>query len=152
MAGAIVGLIVGLMLFGFIAGVIAFALVKRAEDQSQSRWHLVPVVVAARDLAPGSKLTAGDLSQRPMPEQMLTGSVVAPESARYALLEPLTVPVRAGDPLQWSFFFNGVPLQEGVVGVEIAKGCAEAARRSRRFAPSNEASDAEIRSRLAGSR
>lgn len=150
--GAIVGFAVGALIFGVIAGAVAFSVVKKGEQESRAAWHLVPVVVAARDLAPDTKVTLDDLSQRSVPEQMLTDSVVKPESAHHIADQTLTVPVRAGDPMQWAFFFTGVPPRAGIEGLEIAEGCAEAAGRSRRFAPLKEASDAEIRGRLAGSR
>jgi len=148
----IVGFGVGLPLFGVIVGEVGLSLLKKGERDAKANWHLVPVVVAGRDLAPGSKLTTGELSYRVMPREMLTSSVVMPESAEHVLNQPLTVPVRDGDPLQWSFFLTGVPPREGIEGVEIANGCTDAARRSRRFAPSHESLDAEIRGRLAGSR
>jgi Flp pilus assembly protein CpaB len=65
-------------------------------------WKLVPVVVAARDLAEGTVLKLEDLAQRGVPEFLLTTSVVRPDAANYVLNQQLLVPVQAGDMLQWT--------------------------------------------------
>jgi len=151
LAGAIVGFVAGAMVLGFVSGAAGFTLVKKAESDARAHWKLVQVLVAGRDLAPGTQITVDDVAVRAVPEQVVTASIIKPESASHIVRQKLTVPVREGDPLQWAFFVTGVPPGPGIEGLQIASGCAEAARRSR-FAPPVETSDAEIRERLSRSR
>lgn len=92
---------VGLMLMGF--GVAWSALAKERHDVRKG-WNLVPVLVAAVDLSEGSVVTPSHVSQRSVPEQFVTASVVKPESASFVLGQKVQVAVAAGDPLLWSQF------------------------------------------------
>ncbi len=65
-------------------------------------WKLVPVVVAAKDLAEGTELTMENIAQRSVPEFLLSTSVVHPDAANYVLHQRILVPVQAGDMLLWS--------------------------------------------------
>ena len=89
---------------GLIAGVIAFSAVKKKEMDVRRGWNLVPVVVASTDLSEGSVVTMEMVSQRSIPEQFVTSSVVKPDSASYIVNQKVLVPVQAGDPLLWSQF------------------------------------------------
>ena len=89
---------------GLIAGVIAFSAVKKKEMDVRRGWNLVPVVVAATDLSEGSVVTMEMVSQRSIPEQFVTSSVVKPDSASYIVNQKVLVPIQAGDPLLWSQF------------------------------------------------
>lgn len=91
----------GLMLMGF--GVAWSALAKERAD-ARKGWNLVPVLVAAVDLAEGTVVTFDHVSQRSVPEQFVTSSVVKPGSASYVIGQPVQVAVAAGDPLLWSQF------------------------------------------------
>ncbi|WNG34749.1 hypothetical protein F0U61_14650 [Archangium violaceum] len=102
--GIVVGLGVGLVAFGLGAGVLAYTLVKKAEKEARAGWALVPVIVPQRDFAPGEVLTLDELAQRSAPEQLVTSSMVRPDSAAYVVGQALTVPVQAGEPLRWAFF------------------------------------------------
>lgn len=66
--------------------------------------ELVPVVVAARDLEPGTVVEAAMLQQRLMPKQFVTTSLVAPDSLSYILDQKLIVLVQKGGPITWQQF------------------------------------------------
>lgn len=102
--GIVVGLGVGLVVGGFGAGFVSFTLVKKAEKEARAGWMLAPVVVAQEDFAPGQVLKVDDVAQRSVPEQLVTPSLVRPDSAAYVIGQTLTVPVQAGEPLRWAFF------------------------------------------------
>jgi pilus assembly protein CpaB len=67
-------------------------------------WNLVPVVVAAQDVPEGTVITFDMISQRSVPEQFVTSSVVKPDSANYVVNQKVLVPLQQGDPLLWSQF------------------------------------------------
>lgn len=96
-------LVVALVL-GVFAGVIAYSAVKKKESDVRRGWNLVPVVVAAMDIGEGTTVTFDMISQRSVPEQFVTSSVVKPDSATYVVNQKVLVPVQAGDPLLWSQF------------------------------------------------
>src|SRR6185436_17436934 len=96
-------LVVALAL-GLFAGIIAYSAIKKKEADVRRGWNLVPVVVAAVDLSEGTTITFDMISQRSVPEQFITSSVVKPDSASYVVNQKVLVPVQAGDPLLWSQF------------------------------------------------
>jgi pilus assembly protein CpaB len=49
-------------------------------------------------------ITFDMVSQRPVPEQFVTSSVIKPDSANYIVGQKVLVPLQAGDPLLWSQF------------------------------------------------
>lgn len=102
--GVVVGLGVGLVASGFVAGFLAYIFVKKTEREVRAGWTLTPVIVAQRDIAPGEVLTLDDVAQRSVPEQFVTSSLVRPDSSVYVINQSLTVPVQAGEPLRWAFF------------------------------------------------
>lgn len=96
-------LVVALAL-GLLAGVIAYSAIKRQEVTVRRGWNLVPVVVATADIPEGTVVTYDMISQRAVPEQFVTSSVVKPDSANYVVNQKVLVPVQAGDPLLWTQF------------------------------------------------
>ena len=76
-------LIVALVL-GLLAGVVAYSAIKKKEADVRRGWNLVPVVVASQDIPEGTVVTFDMISQRSVPEQFVTSSVVKPDSASYA--------------------------------------------------------------------
>lgn len=96
-------LIIALVL-GLLAGVIAYSAIKRKEAEVRRGWNLVPVVVAADDIPEGTVVTFDMVSQRSVPEQFVTSSVVKPDSASYVVNQKVLVPLQKGDPLLWSQF------------------------------------------------
>lgn len=96
-------LVVALVL-GLLAGVVAYSAIKKKEADVRRGWNLVPVVVAAADVPEGTVVTFDMISQRQVPEQFVTSSVVKPDSASYVVNQKVLVPLQAGDPLLWSQF------------------------------------------------
>lgn len=92
------------LVLGLLAGVIAYSAIKKKEADVRRGWNLVPVVVAAMDIPEGTVVTFEMISQRSVPEQFVTSSVVKPDSASYVVNQKVLVPLQAGDPLLWSQF------------------------------------------------
>ncbi|MFT3839887.1 MAG: Flp pilus assembly protein CpaB [Myxococcaceae bacterium] len=92
------------ILLGLFAGLVAWSAIKKREADVRRGWNLVPVVVAAVDISEGTNVTFDMISQRSVPEQFVTSSVVKPDSASYVVNQKVLVPVQAGDPLLWSQF------------------------------------------------
>jgi pilus assembly protein CpaB len=86
------------------AGVTSYSAIKKKEADVRRGWNLVPVVVAATDITEGAVVSFDMISQRSVPEQFVTSSVVKPDSASYVVNQKVLVPVQAGDPLLWSQF------------------------------------------------
>jgi pilus assembly protein CpaB len=86
------------------AGIVAYSAIKKKEADVRRGWNLVPVVVATTDITEGSVVSFDMISQRSVPEQFVTSSVVKPDSASYVVNQKVLVPVQAGDPLLWSQF------------------------------------------------
>ncbi|SEM08260.1 pilus assembly protein CpaB [Stigmatella aurantiaca] len=96
-------LVVALVL-GLLAGIVAYSAIKKKESDVRRGWNLVPVVVAAQDIPEGTVISFEMISQRSVPEQFVTSSVVKPDSANYVVNQKVLVPLQAGDPLLWSQF------------------------------------------------
>ncbi|MFL5320479.1 MAG: Flp pilus assembly protein CpaB [Myxococcaceae bacterium] len=96
-------LIVALVL-ALLAGVVSYSAVQRTIHQAKAGWNLVPVTVAADDIPEGTIVTYEMVSQRAVPEQFITSSVVKPDSAQYIVNQKVLVPLQKGDPLLWSQF------------------------------------------------
>ena len=91
----------GLMLMGFG---VAYSALAREKADVRKGWNLVPVLVATVDLSEGTVVTMEQLSQRSVPEQFVTSSVVKPDSASFVIGQKVQVAVAAGDPLMWNQF------------------------------------------------
>ena len=81
-----------------------FVVARRAATDARKGWNLVPVVVAAVDIAEETVVTFEMISQRSIPEQFVTSSFVKPDSASYIVNQKVNVALQAGDPLLWSQF------------------------------------------------
>lgn len=68
----------------------------------EAEWNLVPVVVVTETVSPGTTLTYDLISQRPIPEQFVTASMVKPDSANAVIGMRVGAPLHDGDPLRWS--------------------------------------------------
>lgn len=97
------GAMVGLALL-CLGGAGGYVWVKKAYNDARKGWNLVPVVVAAQDIPEGTVVTIDLLSQRSVPEQFVTASVVKPDKASSIVGRPALAPMNAGDPLLWSAF------------------------------------------------
>jgi len=89
---------------GVLAGVLAFAAIKRREADARRGWNLVDVVVADQDIREGSTITSDMISSRAVPEQFVTSSVVKPDAVSYVLNQRVLVPLQAKDMLLWTQF------------------------------------------------
>lgn len=90
---------------GLVVGVAVGWAVRPAQRRScYGRYDLVPVVVAAVDVKAGEVVTFDLISQRSVPEQYVTSSIVKPDSAGFVVGQRLLVDVQAGDPLRWVDF------------------------------------------------
>ena len=98
----VANLVVATFLVLAIVGSV-FWIQKRATD-ARKGWNLVPVVVAAVDIAEGTTVTFDQISQRAIPEQFVTASVVKPEAASSVVNQVALVPILAGDPILWTHF------------------------------------------------
>ncbi len=87
-----------------LAGAIAYASLEAKEREVRDGWNLVPVLVAAQDVAEGSLLAFEMIAKSGIPEQFVTGSVVRPDYAESVIGQRVLVPLRAGDPILWSHF------------------------------------------------
>jgi len=92
------------ILLGAVAFGVAYSAIKKRENDVRKGWNLVPVVVAAVDISEGTVVTMEMISQRSIPEQFVTSSVVKPDSASYIVNQKVLVPLQSGDPLLWSQF------------------------------------------------
>jgi Flp pilus assembly protein CpaB len=102
--GLLTGGAIGFFVAVLVVGVGGYALVKKKERDVRKGWNLVPVVVAAQDIPEDSVVTYEMISQRSVPEQFVTSSVVKPDSASYIVDQRVHVPLQAGDMLLWSQF------------------------------------------------
>jgi pilus assembly protein CpaB len=96
--------LIAAVVLGLISGTVGYSAIKKKEADVRRGWNLVPVVVAATDISEGTVVTFDMISQRSVPEQFVTSSVVKPDSASYVVNQKVLVPVQAGDPLLWSEF------------------------------------------------
>ena len=133
--GLIIGLAIGLgasCFLGSIGAGFGYYQVERMKKRVRAGWNLVPVVVANQDIAEGTPLSFDMVSQRPIPEQFVTSSVVKPDSASYVIGQKLTVPVQSGDPLLWSQFETSKANTCSVCDWidTAAKQCAESRRKA----------------------
>ena len=87
-----------------LGGAVAYWGVQREKSRIRQGRNLIPVIVANQDITEGTTNTFDLLSQRPVPEQFVTSSVVKPDSASYVVGQKVLVPVQAGDLLLWSQF------------------------------------------------
>jgi len=101
---ALGGVLIGLFAGGVLIGLLSFYYVKKKADDARRGWNLVPVVVAAVDMPESTVVTIDNISQRMIPEQFVTSSVVKPESASHVVNQKILVPIQAGDPLYWTQF------------------------------------------------
>jgi len=96
-------LIIGIVL-GLAAFIVGWSGLQKQRTDMKKGWNLVPVVVTAVDLSEGTVVTMEMISQRSIPEQFVTSSVVKPDSASYIVGQKVMVSLQAGDPLLWSQF------------------------------------------------
>jgi pilus assembly protein CpaB len=92
------------LVLALVAGAVAYMGVEREKRRVRAGFNPIPVIVASQDITEGTTITLDLLSQRAVPEQFVTSSVVKPDSASYIIGQKLLVPVQAGDLMLWSQF------------------------------------------------
>lgn len=102
--GLLGGATIGFFVTVLVVGVGGYAWVRTKEKDVRRGWNLVPVVVAAQDIPEDTVISFEAISQRSVPEQFVTSSVVRPDSASYIVNQRILVPVQAGDMMLWSQF------------------------------------------------
>lgn len=100
-AGLAVGCGVGAVVL-CVGSVAVFSFTMKQKDKARDGWNLVPVIVAAVDVAAGEAVTFEMISQRSQPEQAVNGSMVRPEQASNMINTRTRVPLKAGEPLAWT--------------------------------------------------
>jgi pilus assembly protein CpaB len=105
--GVMIGLLAGIVIASCTGGVVGYTVGLQRAEKLRKGWNLVPVVVAAVDIPAGTAVTFENISQRSVPEQFVTGSVILPASAGSIINQKVLVPLRPNDPLLWSQF--GLP-------------------------------------------
>lgn len=119
------------LLVGLAAATIAYVTIRQAQADAARAWELIPVTVAAVDLPAGAALTPEVLTQRLVPAQFVTGSVIRAKDTPQVLLQRLRVPLQAGDAVLVSQLqepggdrlATKVPVRQRAVAVE-ARGVA----------------------------
>jgi Flp pilus assembly protein CpaB len=134
------GLLGGLAVAGCLGGIVSYSLVKMTEAKVRRGWNLVPVVVYAKDVAAGDVVGFDQISQRSVPEQLVTSSVVKPDSASYVVNQPARVPALAGDVALWAHF----EVPDRKLSAEATEACVK------KFPPRRVASPGDIRAGLEG--
>jgi pilus assembly protein CpaB len=96
------------LIFGVVLAVLAFIVgwsgLQKQRADVRKGWNLMPVVVAGVDISEGTVVTIDMISQRSIPDQFVTSSVIKPDSANYVVGQKVMVALQAGDPLLWSQF------------------------------------------------
>ena len=95
-----------------LAATIALGLIsaqRMSTEQPSARTqavqqNLVTVLIASVDVQEGTRLTIEMVSQRQMPSDYVTSSIVTPENAHYVIGQIIKVPVQKGDALLWTHF------------------------------------------------
>jgi Flp pilus assembly protein CpaB len=117
------GLAVGFALLCLGTAGMFFFFKKQGLDAKKG-WNLVPVIVATVDITENTAVTMEMISQRSVPEQFVTSSIVKPDSASYIVNQKVLVPVQAGDPLRWSDFETTKKTKVLYAARDVALGAA----------------------------
>ncbi|MBS1149888.1 MAG: Flp pilus assembly protein CpaB [Myxococcaceae bacterium] len=97
--GLLLGLAGSCLLGLLISAPVGYGLAQASRNSEKNRgWNLVPVVVYAVDVAPGTIVTFDMISQRSIPQQFTDASMFRPDNASFLVNQPLGIGVRAGDP------------------------------------------------------
>ena len=109
---------------GCAALAFSIGLAVRPPCRHENPRSLVPVVVAAVDVPPGTPLTYDMLSQRSMPEMYVVSSMVKPDAASHLLGGKSLRPIAAGELLLWNDFPAGTSraLPKGAHAVAVDLG------------------------------
>ncbi len=105
--GILIGGAIGFVVAAVLVGAVGFVYAKTQAADARAGWNLVPVVVASADLPADTVITVDMLSQRAVPEQFVTSSIVQPENVKWIVNRKLRVPMQKSDPMLWTHFETG---------------------------------------------
>lgn len=94
------------LLLGLLAGAVSYLSIKHEEAHVRQGWNLIPVVVANRNVLPGTTIDRTMIAERPVPSQFVTSSVIRPGAAHFVIGQKVLVSLQPGDTLLWSQFAN----------------------------------------------
>lgn len=116
--GVLSGGALGFLVIALVLVVGGYSWVQKQAREAKKGWNLVPVVIAAQDIPENTIVSFEHLSQRSVPEQFVTSSVVKPDSASYIVNQRILVPAQAGDMMLWSQF-ETKKQADGLVGTPV---------------------------------
>jgi Flp pilus assembly protein CpaB len=96
--------IAGLVLSSVGVAAAAFLAVTPRLEAMRKAWALTPVVVMAEDLRMGEPVIYDVISQRSIPAQFVTDSMVKPSDAPFVVGRPATMALQKGDVLLMGVF------------------------------------------------
>ncbi|HYV46625.1 MAG TPA: SAF domain-containing protein [Myxococcaceae bacterium] len=103
------GLALGLLAAAVLITALSARAVRAKQRSMAKGWNEQPALVFATDLAQGATVKLDDLSQRPLPEQFLSGSAVSLADAPLIAGRKIGLPVLAGDVVRWAHFTAPTP-------------------------------------------
>ncbi len=144
-AGVLIGLVSGAMCGLLVA---SWTNLTTRVQLNKLTDELVSAVVASSPLAAGDIASQEKVSERRVPADVLTRSVIRPAQAGYMVSKEIDVPVLAGDLLYWQYF-------ETSVDAHMPPGSRESLAACRRVVNARgdlprEKSPLEIRARVTG--
>lgn len=99
----LVGVVIGAVV-GNVGGTVASVAVNTQRRLEVRRgWSSTPVLIATRDLAAGALLTPDDVKPSAVAEKLAPLNHVKLEASTSVMSQRLRVPLKAGQPLEWSF-------------------------------------------------
>jgi hypothetical protein len=91
-----------------VGGILLFSHFSLVSARARGEFAPIPVLVAAVDISPGAQVNMDMLSQRSVPEQAVTHSLIKSEEASFVVGQKSTARLSPGDVLRWSDFGGGV--------------------------------------------
>lgn len=105
------GPLLAAILLGVAAAFLYWLDLRNAKQSAREGWELQPVVVASDDIDEGVTLTSEMVSQRGIPKQFVTSSVIQPENFNFVIGQKVLVALKRGDPLLWTQFESSKGLE-----------------------------------------
>ncbi len=101
--GVLIGVVIGAGVGGIGGTIASVAVSTQKRIEVRRGWNSTPSMVAKRDLAAGAVLELEDIGMRSVAESLFTTGHINPEAFSYVAKQRLRVPVKAGQPIEWSF-------------------------------------------------
>lgn len=107
--GLVGGALLGCIASSVVAGGATYVGMKKRSAELHRGWHLAPVITINEPVRAGAVLTPPMLTQRQVPEQFVTASVVKPDELHTVIDLPVLVDLAPGDMLLRSQIHKGEP-------------------------------------------